>query len=46
MSVSLGGPGWSSYYYDAVSALQDAGILVVAAAGNGDGECMGRGGAV
>ena len=36
VSASFGGPGFSQALYDAVSQLEQAGILFVAAAGNGE----------
>lgn len=41
INASFGGPGCSLAFYDAVSAANDAGILVVAAAGNGGEDGIG-----
>ncbi|MEW6714995.1 MAG: S8 family serine peptidase [Nitrospirota bacterium] len=41
INASWGGPGYSSAMYDAINAANSAGILFVAAAGNGDGDGVG-----
>jgi subtilisin family serine protease len=41
INASWGGPGYSQTLYDAISAANSAGVLVVAAAGNGEEDGLG-----